>query len=184
MKKYRIAAALLGAILFSSCTTPPVDYPLISQPEARWSAPELEQITHQAADALLWQFKEKVRTRETILPTSFVEESQLEHTSALGRLLARQMASRFTQAGFSVVEIKLRKDLRLSQGEGQFILSRELEKVSLSQKATTVLVGSYAVSKSRLHVNSQLIRLKDGVSLASQDYTLRLTRDLRALLDS
>ena len=175
------AVALALALLLGGCADPNT-YPLISQPLEAPVRAGMGEVARRAADAMLVTVGNRLRHREKILPASFVEEGNLEQSSALGRILAQQMASRFTQAGFSVVEIKLAKNISLRKGEGQFVLTRELEKIAESQKAHAVLAGSYVATKSQLFVNAQLIRLRDGVALASEDFTLPLTHDLRLLL--
>ena len=181
------AALLLSGLLLSGCggLSPTGDYPLVSQPVGSQRHLGLEESSYLAADQMVKQMRGKLRPRQTIIPASFVEDRNLEQSSAMGRMLAQQVASRFTQAGYSVIEIKLRKTVRLVKGtgEGQFLMSRELEKIAEFHNATAVLVGSYVATPSQLFVNSQLVLVKGGVVLASQDYSIPLTRELRALLE-
>lgn len=175
------AALLVGASSFG-CAAHPDTYPLVSQPLSVRMAPDVRTVAYMAADAMLNSVQGKLRARETILPASFVNEGDLTQSSAMGRLLARQMASRFTQAGHSVVEVQLRKNLLLQKRGGQFLLSRELKKIRETHKVYAVLVGSYVVAKHEMFVTSQLVRLKDGVVLAAEDFSLPLDKDIRALL--
>ncbi|MBF0399176.1 MAG: hypothetical protein HQL90_00240 [Magnetococcales bacterium] len=179
-------AMLLSGMVLSGCVTPQaMGYPLVSQPVGGQRSLGLEEASYLAADSMVAQIKDKFHIRQTILPASFVEDKNLEQSSAMGRMLAQQVSSRFTQAGYSVIEIKLRKSVRLvkGEGEGQFLLSRELEKIAEFHNASAVLVGSYVATPSQLFVNSQLILVKGGIVLASQDYKIPLTRELRALLE-
>ena len=176
------AVMLLAGGVLAGCSSAPETYPLISQPLSHPPVLPLTAITHQAADAMVASLFGKLRHRETILPASFVDERDMNKTSPLGRLIARQMASRFTQAGHSVVEIKLRNTVKLRQGEGQLMLSRELEALGNTHKVYAVLAGSYAIAKSRLFVTAQMIRIKDGVAMASNDFSLPLDHDIRTLL--
>lgn len=181
-----LAVLLLGAALSSGCSAPTKTsemLPTALQTPGTWRPmPEISTLTYEAADDMAAQLRASKRARGSILPASFVDDNNLDRSSAMGRLLAQQMASRLSQTGHSVLEIKLRKNIRLRRGEGQFLLSRELENIAARQKATAVLVGSYVESRSKLFVNSQLIALENGVVLASRDYTLPLTFELRALL--
>ncbi|MEO5350253.1 MAG: FlgO family outer membrane protein [Magnetococcus sp. YQC-3] len=178
---------LLSGVLLSGCVLPQAtnSYPLVSLPVGEQRHLGLEEASYLAADSMVMQIKDKFHVRQTILPASFVDDKNLEQSSAMGRMLAQQVASRFTQAGYSVIEIKLRKTVRLvkGEGEGQFLLSRELEKIAESHSASAVLVGSYVATPSQLFVNTQLILVKGGIVLASQDYKIPLTRELRALLE-
>ncbi|MBF0439910.1 MAG: hypothetical protein HQL93_12435 [Magnetococcales bacterium] len=178
----RVALLLLIAVLPAGCATTMENDPLISVPLT--SSPEVEptEISHQAADAMIKDLGDKLHYRDVIMPASFVDESNLEKTSPLGRLLSKQMASRFTQAGQLVVEIALRKDVLLKKGSGQFVLSQEMKEIRKTHKVAAVLAGSYVVARNRIFVNAQLIRTSDGVVLASNDYSMPLTSNLRALL--
>ena len=187
--KGRWGAIVLSGMMLSGCIipqlTPQPNYPLVSQPVGEQHHLGLEEASYLAADSMVAQIKDKFHTRQTILPASFVDDKNLEQSSAMGRMLAQQVSSRFTQAGYSVVEIKLRKSVRLvkGEGEGQFLMSRELEKIAEFHNASAVLVGSYVVTPSQLFVNTQLILVKGGLVIASQDYKIPLTRELRALLE-
>ncbi|MEO5340513.1 MAG: FlgO family outer membrane protein [Magnetococcus sp. MYC-9] len=176
---------LLSGLLLSACAPPQAGYPLVSQPVGEQRHQGLEEASYMAADSMVTQIRDKLRPRQTILPASFVEDKNLEQSSAMGRMLAQQVAARFTQAGYSVIEIKLRKSVRLvkGEGEGQFLMSRELEKIAEFHNASAVLVGSYVVTPSQLFVNTQLVQVKGGIVLAAQDYKIPLTRELRALLE-
>ena len=178
---FSVPLVLLVTLLLAGCAQQRV-HPLVSQPLYGPLRVEVSMVTRLAADAMLMTIGNRLRHREKIIPASFVEEGNFNKTSPLGRLLARQMAARFTQAGFSVVEIKLSKNFRLRQGEGQFALTRELKKIAQTQKAHAILAGSYVTAKNQLYVHAQLIRLRDGVALASENFNLPLTHNLRILL--
>lgn len=181
-----LGAALLSTVLLTGCGSPQSGGSLLpttlDTPDAWRPLPGLKELTYEAADDMVAQLQGDNRKSEIILPASFVDDNDLTRTSAMGRVLAQQMASRFIQADFTVLEIKVRKSVRLRKGEGQFLLSRELEDVATNHKATAVLVGSYVESRSLLFVNAQLILLNGGVVLASQDFKVPLTFELRALL--
>ena len=181
-----LGAALLSTVLLTGCGSPQSGGSLLSTtldtPDTWRPLPGLKELTYEAADDMVAQLQGDNRKSEIILPASFVDDNDLTRTSAMGRVLAQQMASRFIQADFTVLEIKVRKSVRLRKGEGQFLLSRELEDVATNHKATAVLVGSYVESRSLLFVNAQLILLNGGVVLASQDFKVPLTFELRALL--
>ncbi|MBF0340022.1 MAG: hypothetical protein HQL95_03560 [Magnetococcales bacterium] len=174
----------LVALVAGGCAGAPSQegYPLVSVPLS--SSPEVEpgEVAIQAADVMIQTLGDKLRSREVILPASFVDEGNLEKSSPLGRLLAKQMATRFTQAGHSVVEITLRSEILMKKGAGQFVLSQEAKEIRKTHKVSAVLAGSYVTAKNRIYVNSQLIRTQDGVVLASSDFSMPLTPNLRALL--
>ncbi|MEO5344782.1 MAG: FlgO family outer membrane protein [Magnetococcus sp. YQC-9] len=180
----RLGAVVLIAFLASGCGTNPVleNYPLVSTPLT--STPEVEpgEIAQQAAEVMLQTVGERLHPREVILPASFVEENNMDKSSPLGRMLAKQMATRFTQAGHSVVELTLRSDILLKKGAGQFVLSQEAKEIKKTHKVSAVLAGSYVTAKNRVYVNAQLVRTSDGVVMASSDYSMPLTPNIKALL--
>ncbi|MBF0270963.1 MAG: hypothetical protein HQL98_02650 [Magnetococcales bacterium] len=179
-----LSLALLSVVAGGcvSSSTPQEGYPLISVPLTSTAEVEPGQVAQQAADGMIITLGDKLRDREVILPASFVDESNLEKTSPLGRLLAKQMASRFTQAGHSVVEITLRSEILLKKGAGQFVLSQEAKEIRKTHKVSAVLAGSYVTARNRIYVNAQLIRTNDGVVLSSNDFSMPLTPNIRALL--
>lgn len=183
-KTLLLTLALTALLPAGGCSSSPETYPLISLPLTRADVPDVELavVSHQAADAMIQDLGDRMQTREVILPASFVDENNLEKTSPLGRLLAKQMASRFTQSGHSLVEITLRKEILLKKGSGQFALSQELKEIRKTHKVSAVLTGSYVTARNRIFVNAQLIRTNDGVVLASNDFSLPMTPNLRVLL--
>ncbi|MEO5328033.1 MAG: FlgO family outer membrane protein [Magnetococcus sp. THC-1_WYH] len=169
-------------LLVGGCLPEMASYPLVSQPLSVYQAPDVKLAVYQAADAMMISIQEKVHKRATILPASFVDEQNMDETTPLGRMLSRQMAGRFTQSGYKVLEVKLRNNLLLQKGKGQFLLSEELSKIRETNEAHLVLAGSYSVAKNRVFVSTQLIRISDGVTLAAEDFSMEMTPDVRKLL--
>ncbi|MBF0620552.1 MAG: hypothetical protein HQL54_01365 [Magnetococcales bacterium] len=183
-RKWLGLVTFIGALtLLGGCTNAaPEPYPLVSQPLVRPVQRDMTSVVYAAADYMIHNIGNRVPQRYTILPSSFVDQNDLEQTSALGRRLAIQMASRFTQRGFSMIEVKLRKDLFIQQKTGEFLLSRELEKIRQNHDVKAVLAGSYAIAQNRVEVHAQLIRIQDQVVLTATDFTLPLDTNTRALL--
>ena len=92
-----------------------------------------------------------------ILITSFVNIDNLKASSTFGRITSEQVSSRFSQVGYSVVELKLRNSVFIKEESGEFILSRALKSLSTSHDAQAVLTGTYAEGKSVVYVTSKLI---------------------------
>ncbi|HIJ84949.1 MAG: hypothetical protein HW380_3233 [Magnetococcales bacterium] len=169
-------------LLMGGCLPEMESYPLVSQPLTVYEAPDMKATVYMAADAMVMAIREKVHKRAAILPASFVDEKNMDETTPMGRLLSRQMSARFTQAGYKILEVKLRDNLLLQKGKGQFLLSDEVAKIRDTHEAHMVLAGSYSVAKNRVFVNAQLIRIGDGVTLAAEDFSMVLTPDIRNLL--
>ncbi|MBF0589570.1 MAG: hypothetical protein HQL53_10620 [Magnetococcales bacterium] len=143
----------------------------------------MKQSTYGAADMMARNLGTRLPQRHAIVPTSFVNQDNLNETNPLGRRVAIQMASRFSQMGYSVREIKLRKNLFIKDGEGEFMLSRDLEKIRNTHNIQVALTGSYAIVQNAVHITAQLVRLKDQVILTSYDFTLPKDHNIRTLLN-
>nr|CAX83747.1 conserved uncharacterized protein [uncultured bacterium] len=188
MKRTFLGAALwllAGGLALGGCNDskpPRLLPPLVSQPLSQPVPQDFQASVYEAADIMVEEMGDRWPPHTPILPITFVNLDDLDSTSALGRLLARQLASRFTQKGYSLVEVTMRKDLVIRKGSGQFILSQDLDRISAEHRAKGVLVGNYTVAKNRVFVSAQLIRLHDKTALASQDFSLPLDSNVRHLL--
>ncbi|MBF0133410.1 MAG: hypothetical protein HQL75_12580 [Magnetococcales bacterium] len=140
--------------------------------------PSLIEFTYPAADRLVFNLgqgidekKQPLRRDQPLLVASFVALDNLEKTSTFGRLVAEQMASRLTQQGFSFIELKLREQLYIQAGVGEFALSRELQKISREHNAQGVLVGTYSVVQDFVYVSVKIVR-SDGRVYAAHDFAI------------
>ena len=117
-----------------------------------------------------------------LLTATFVNVNGLESSSALGRMAAEQVASRFSQLGYTMLELKMRNNIFIKDGAGEFILSRQVRDISRSHNAAGVIAGVYAVGKDEVYISARLIRAADSLILAAVDYSLPLGPDVRAML--
>lgn len=145
---------------------------------------DLISANHNAADALLTRAPWLKERRDPLLAATFVDINNLETSSGLGRVIGEQLGSRFTQQGFTVVEIKMRNNIFIKEGSGEFALSRSIREISQSHNAAAVIVGTYAVARQSVFVQARLIRATDNLILASYDYALPLGPDAKALIAS
>ncbi|MFO1370875.1 MAG: FlgO family outer membrane protein [Candidatus Competibacteraceae bacterium] len=135
-----------------------------------------------AADALLTRAPWLKERHEPLLSATFVDINNLEVSSGLGRVIGEQIGSRFAQQGFTVTEIKMRNNIFVKEGAGEFMLSRSIKEISQSHNAAAVIAGTYAVARQSVFVQARLIRATDNLILASYDYVLPLGPDAKALL--
>ncbi|MCP5424510.1 MAG: hypothetical protein H6970_05520 [Gammaproteobacteria bacterium] len=140
--------------------------------------------SYQAADFLMSQVPWLKEDRGPLLVATFVDVNALENSSALGRIVAEQVSSRFAQQGFSVIEMKLRNNIFIRQNGGEFVLSRDVRELSQTHNASAVLAGTYAVGRRSVYVSARLIRAADSLVLSGYDYSLPIGPDTRALLAS
>ncbi len=140
--------------------------------------------SYRAADALLMRTPWLRERREPLLSATFVDINNLETSSGLGRVIGDQIGSRFAQQDFTVIEIKMRNNIFVKEGSGEFALSRSVKELSQSHNAAAVIAGTYAVGRQSVFVNARLIRATDNLVLASYDYVLPLGPDAKALIAS
>lgn len=118
-----------------------------------------------------------------VLVTTVVELNNLEKSSAFGRLLAEQMASRLAQIGISVSELKLRGNLFVSPGQGELILSREIREISSNQNADAVLVGTYTDAGDAVYVTVKLVRATDSTVSSAYNFLVVKSQTYATLLE-
>ena len=85
----------------------------------------LMQANHQAIDQMLGNIpvSRALNKQQPIIVASLVNIDDL-NSSRLGRMLSEQLATRLTQNGYSVVELKLRDSIFVKQLQGELLLSR------------------------------------------------------------
>lgn len=141
--------------------------------------------TYDSVDTLLNRSLIKIDPDKNLLATSVVDVSDIESSSALGRLLTEQIAGRIAQQGYTVSEPKLRADLAVN-GQGELMLSRSLEDLRARYDAQAVITGTYAVGAEYVHINLKLTALSSGQILSAIDYFLPASewyqRDTRVLV--
>jgi TolB-like protein len=143
-----------------------------------------QRIAHALADNLERHLVRHVDRSKTILFTSFVELDQLNTSSTFGRLMGEQVASRFSQHGYTVVELKLRQhSMIISEDTGELVLSRNLRDIRTDQDAQAIIVGTYTLLKDSIILGVKLISTLDGSLLSTHDTTVWLTPQLRELVE-
>jgi len=137
---------------------------------------------YRAADILLNQGTSSLDRAKPILTATLVNLDNLKQSSRLGRLISEHIASRFTQRGLSVVEMKMRGSIFVQENEGELLLSREVQSISQAHSAQAVIVGTYARSQHYVYVTAKLVRSIDSVVLAAHNYVLPLDGNVSAML--
>ncbi|MBF0380177.1 MAG: hypothetical protein HQL69_04115 [Magnetococcales bacterium] len=177
----------LGKLMpFSKPEAPKAAAPVLPNAPAKISMDvDLIRMSHAVADALVAELRKNhpsFHQRKPILVTTFVSRSDLDSSSELGVLISDHVGSRFTQQGYRVVEPRLRNNMAIRKGMGEFILSRDIAKLSPDNKAYAVVVGNYTETKSILDFTARMIQIKDRQVLASVDAKIPLGIDIRDLL--
>jgi len=175
------AFGLLTILMFSACTAPyhqdkhaakkaAVSSSLDTVPSESYTA--VLESSYLAADRLARAlFNRQFPPDTPIMAASFVNIDNLTTSSTFGRIVSEQVASRLAQHGLRIIEIKLRQEsVFIKEGQGEFILSRELKDLSSSREIRAALVGTYAVSKHFIFVSARIVRTEDSSVLAGCDY--------------
>ena len=161
-----VAAVCVGLLMgcVAQQTVTPTATPL-----ENWHG-ELMKAAYAIVDQLDYYAAQSLGPSSPLIVASFVNVDDLEESSSFGRMIAEQVASRFTQKGQPVIELKLRQNsIFMSKGKGEFMLSRDLREVSRTYNAAAVVVGTYAEWGDRLYVSARVVRPADNLILAAAD---------------
>ncbi len=120
---------------------------------------------------------------ESILPATFVDLTTLEPESVLGRVIAQQVASRFTQRGFRVIEAKVKnRRLAMEDGAGELLLSRRARHLQRAVQAALFLTGTYTVSNKSVFLNAKVIDARDNHVIVSADAEMAIHGNIKELV--
>lgn len=169
----RKIAVLLFAAALTACAGP------------SYQAAENSDFTHAnyaAVDKLLAAQAVPIEKDIPLLVATVVNIDSLNQSSRLGRLVSEQIATRLTQRGYNVVEMKLRNNVYIREGAGELLLSRDVRDLSKSHNAQVVVVGNYAVAAGYVYLTLKAVGVADNRVIAATNYLLPLTENNKALL--
>lgn len=155
------------------------------KPEPTWEQAAnnpLIPANYKAAEALLAQVSAKLGKPHPLIIATVVNIDNLDQSSTLGRLISEQVAARFTQAGYRMVEMKFRNNVYVRRNQGELMLTREINELAQSHDAQAVIVGTYGQSDNYVFINLKIIQPASNIVLAVQDYVLPLDGSTKALL--
>lgn len=121
-------------------------------------------------------------TNAPFIVATLVNIDQLEQSSTLGRLISEQVASRMSQLGYGVLELKVRNGVYMKRNEGELLLTREIKEVASTHHAQAVIVGTYAESSTMVYVNLKVVNPATNIILAAYDYALPLDKQIHSLI--
>lgn len=126
-----------------------------------------------AADVLAEVMRGRIGHEHAIVVPSLSDLNDLERSSALGRVVAHQVASRLNQHGYRVVEHGLRGEVAFRPGNGEFMLTRDANKLLTPElSAGAAMAGTYAATVEEVFVSLRVTRLSDGVVVGAYEYVL------------
>ena len=138
--------------------------------------------SYQAADNLIRNKHLTFQPKSRLLITTIADINNLEDSTSLGRLIAEQLAVRFAQRGYSVVEAKLQSGLFMIPNTGEFILSHQLRNLGQQYQARTVVAGTYAIAKDKVYITLKMLDCQSSEVISSYAYTLPLGSNTLTLL--
>ncbi len=140
--------------------------------------------SYYAADTLTKQLEARdIDIDATLLSASFVNVDDLEKSSTLGRMISEQISSRMAQNGFRVLEMKLRQhSVYVKEGEGEFLLSRQLQEISTTQNGEMVVVGIYAIAEKSIYISARVVNAQDSTIITGCDYQLMRNFQVESML--
>ena len=143
---------------------------------------DLDDISYTAGDMLERNLLYVLDRTLPIISTSFVNLDNLKETSAFGRLIGEQIASRFSQHGYRVIELRLSNGKVLVQERnGELALSREMKRLNKCYDAQAIIVGTYCVAGNRVFLSTRLVSTLDNSILSSYNFSIRMGGLLKTL---
>lgn len=178
----------LSALLAIGCSSyrdpdAVVDEPAPSEVlvESNAVEPELEFVAPQAAslqpsvsvqlDAMAAQLLENMRSPSRlpgIAVVSVVELQNMQSSTVLGMQIAEQMAHRLQAAGYKIIDYKARDTIQVTSS-GDFVLSRDFEKLRDSLPIEWALLGTMIPQRDGVQINLRLVDLRSKVVQSSAE---------------
>ncbi|QJQ95856.1 MULTISPECIES: FlgO family outer membrane protein [Halomonadaceae] len=142
---------------------------------------DLAVLVEEAAQRMFVASPELARYNPMIAAT-FVSIDNLNQSSTLGRMASELFASALSRQGMQVVEVKMRNSLYLEESIGELILSREVQRLSMTHNARSILMGTYAQGETHVYISVRVVRTGDAMVLGTANIKLPLNNNIRALL--
>lgn len=178
----RYPYALVAALMLGACSSTPTESGINAKINyATASSNPFIENNYKAADALVQQLNGRINPAQTMIIATLVNIDELSSSSTFGRLASEQISSRFSQTGYSMIEMKFRDYVYMKQDQGELLLTREIKDVAKNHNAQAVIAGTYAMSSDMVFVNLKVIQPSSNVVLAVHDYAFPLDSNLRAM---
>jgi TolB-like protein len=169
----------MGALLLTACAGEG-----LNKPEPTYSnvanSPFIS-TNYKAADTLIKQVGDRLNPSQAMIIATIVNIDELSSSSTFGRLVSEQVSARFSQAKFSMIEMKFRDYVYMKQDQGELLLTREIKDVATNHNAQAVIVGTYALSEDRVYVNLKVIQPSTNIVLAVHDYAFPMDESIRSM---
>lgn len=135
-----------------------------------------------AADSLIAGSPRPIPSDAPVIVTTLMKLENINVSSNFGRLISEQIASRLTQLGYAVPELKLSGPIFVLSDEGELLLSPDTHRIAQSQRMKAVVVGTYAVGADVVYVHLELVEATNGHAISAYDYFLPMIPQVKVLL--
>jgi len=102
----------------------------------------------------------------TVTLTSFVNLKKLNTTSQFGRVLGESLFSELFVRGFNVTDFRGQNAISVNK-QGEFFITRNIEKLDSEVSNTYILVGTYSKIDQNVMINARMIDNKTGKLITS-----------------
>lgn len=175
-------SVLVAALLLAGCASQPEETARVTEPDSTRPAVDIELASYGAVDYLIETARAPLSADKPVVVTTLVDNANLAQSSPLGRLISEQLATRLAMAGYTVRELRFGNTLRVREGTGELVLSRDLRNISRTVGAQAIVVGTYTPASSRVFVNAKLIHAVSGDLLSAVDFELPMSDDVKSLV--
>ena len=145
-------------------------------------ATELKLRIRQLSHQLLENVRENRFNESVLIVTTFVNLNDLYETSALGRLMSEQLIGELQKSGVEIIDARMSVSLQISQGFGEYALSRDMSQLGYVHEAQAVVVGTYSVAADEIVVNARLLQQDNGAVLSSASIVFPADKFISVLL--
>ncbi len=135
----------------------------VPYPSSKASLKQRKIITHQLNKAIIELSEQlflnsfKFDRRKKIAITSFVNLDKLKNTSTFGRAISESLINELHIRNFSLIDLRTQKNISINNN-GQFYISRQLERLKKKKDKIYMLVGTYSrFDYDSLVLNARLI---------------------------
>lgn len=143
---------------------------------------ELKLRIRELAHQLLANAREEIIDELTVTVSTFVNLNHLYTTSGLGRYFGEQMMYELQVVGLDVVDVRLTPAMMISEGFGEYAMSRDMAELSYVHPGDAMLVGTYTISNNEIFINARLLRNRDGMVLSGGSTVFELNEVSGGLL--
>jgi len=120
----------------------------------------------------------------SLLITTLTNLNDFNTTCKLARIIQEGIGTYFTNKGYLVKEIRLRKDsILVKKNKGEFALSRDLSLILNKYKVKGILTGTYTkINNNLLFITIKIIAEHGNITLSSISFTLNVPDEYNHLI--